>query len=195
MNTQILKDIMNKTEEPFVSEADFQFYLAEQLRRRGYEVILEYPMIESDNSARQYIDIAVKDGRKIYFIELKYKTKRALIERYGIKLGLKDQAAQNLGRIGFVEDIERMEKIAAPKGLKNPFNFCILLTNDQLYWKSTQRKTLGKDFRLDKELRKGKLAYKDKEVRLGGSYSLKWADIAAHKSFKYLLVKIKPSPI
>lgn len=192
MNIQILKDIMNKTEEPFVSEADFQFYLAEQLRKQGYEVVLEYPMIDSDNSARQYIDIAVKDGRKIYFIELKYKTKQALIERYGIKLGLKDQAAQNLGRIGFVEDIERMEKIAAPKGLKNPFNFCILLTNDQLYWKSTQRKTLGKDFRLDKELRKGKRTYKDTKVCLKGSYCLNWDNLSKHKNFKYLIEKIKP---
>lgn len=74
-----LKSILEGVTEPFVSEADFQFYLARKLQRRyqnaDIKIILEYP-IEKDGKMHYY-DIAVKFGKgELVFIELKYKTKK-----------------------------------------------------------------------------------------------------------------------
>lgn len=86
-----------------------------------------------------------------------------------------------------------MEKISVPEGFKNPFNFCILLTNEPLYWTETKKKTLDKSFRLDqKKLLQGELTYKDIKVYLKGSYCLNWGNLSRHKNFKYLVEKIKP---
>lgn len=129
----------------FLSEADFQFYLAwqikEKLKDKGEgKVILEYPddIVEKDENGKEkaeriYYDIWVEDGSgKTHLIELKYRTKEQKdVMRYGRKFDLKNQSAQDLGRYHFIKDIERLE---SQKKIANGKSYCIMLTNDKSYW-------------------------------------------------------------
>jgi len=120
----------------FVSEADFQhaFAITVGKQNKDLKVWLEYPIedplrLEANNM--WYIDICVMDQAKgndvkKCFIELKYKTKAA------DDMILKNQSAQDLGRVLFLNDVSRIENAIEAK--KCNVGYAILLTNDQLYW-------------------------------------------------------------
>lgn len=200
-----LKKFLDNLPEPFVSEADFQFSLAWELKKylgKDTEIILEYPNPNKQTGQNQYYDIAIKQNNEISFIELKYKTNTEQITRHGIKLpDLKPQQAQNLGNYAFVQDIERMETTEISR---NNTNYCVLLTNDKKYWeKGTQKETgiTDEKFKLWKsKIGPGKLewnpkskAKKSKEsINLKGNYTLEWKTIEKlHKKWKYLLLQVK----
>ena len=198
-----LKKILDNLSEPFVSEADFQFSLAWELKKclgKDTEIILEYPNRDKKTKQNKYYDIAIKQDNKISFIELKYKSEREeKITRHGLDdLWLKPQQAQNLGNYDFVKDINRMETTGIPN---NSTNYCVFLTNDKKYWeKGTQKETgiTDEKFKLWKnKIGPGKLEWnsksKDKEsINLKGNYTLEWKTIEKlHKKWKYLLLKVK----
>ena len=133
-----LKSILEGVTEPFVSEADFQFYLAWELQRRYQNaavIILEYP-VEKDGKMHYY-DIAVKFGNgELVFIELKYKTKKTNIRRYGEEITLKTHGAVPQNKYRFIKDIQRMEQAS-----NNNTNYCVFLTNVPRYWKIKEKNT------------------------------------------------------
>ncbi len=163
LDYNLLDEIMKGLKEAFVSEADFQFYLAWKLKEKlsdNYEIMLEYP-IQHDGE-KWHIDIAIKKGDEIHFIELKYKTIASTITRYEQEVTLAQQSAQDMGRYWFIRDIARMESHITNKKLKNKENFCIFLTNDQGYWNNSTegKETLDSDFRLGDERTLNKQTYK-----------------------------------
>lgn len=152
--SEIINDILCKSNRIFVSEADFQFYLAWELKKKlpsKYKVVLEYPREEKEKTI--YIDIAIlnENEKDISYIELKYKT----VECKAYKnIKLKDQAARDLGNYLFLKDVSRMENQETLY-----CNYCIFLTGDKNYWEKKDNKdVLDYNFKLfeDKEIGHGK---------------------------------------
>ncbi len=212
---ETLEEIMNnRLNTAFCSEADFQFTLAWEIKEvlgKGYEVMLEYPEQKKDEKDQKdktktvYYDICVaKDkGKKTeesYLIELKYRTKEDTITRHGHDFSLKNQGAQNLGRVHFIQDIARLEK----QNVVNGKCYCIMLTNDDAYSKESKRKkTKDKEFRLHKEISAGTKRYGDDSngtVKIENTYPVEWKDYKLTKEnpkqqypFQYLLLEIPPA--
>lgn len=193
----ILNDIMKSIDEPFISETDFQFWLAWQLKTKisDADILLEYPSYKEQS---KYYDIAIKKGKEISFIELKYKTKKDIISRYGITLELKEQGARDLGNYLFLKDVERMENTSIKNNITN---YCIMLTNDNLYWKPSNRDTLDEQFKLVNN-KSGYLQWKNvsknnhwtkkyPSLTLHNTYSCNWHNLELKNIlFKYLLFEI-----
>lgn len=193
----ILNEILKSITEPFISEADFQFWLAWQLKTKisNAEILLEYP---SDEEKSKYYDIAIKKGKEISFIELKYKTREAIISRHDINLKLKGQGARDLGNYLFLKDIERMENTSIKNNIKN---YCIMLTNDYLYWNPSHRSTLDEEFKLT-GIKTGTKIWKNitqdghwtekyPPIKLCNTYTCNWQEINLQDIlFKYLLFEI-----
>ena len=212
---KVLKKILDNLPEPFVSEADFQFSLAWELKKnlgKDTEIILEYPDRDKNTEQNKYYDIAIiKQGEKISFIELKYKTKKAKIKRHKQdEIWLKDQQARDFGNYDFIKDIQRMEDVSNAYGTTN---YCILLTNDHGYWtkkditKKNGEKVIDANFKLYESdpatTIKGKLIWDPNEkkhkqkkdnIELKGTYHISWESVAQLKNetneWKYLLVEI-----
>lgn len=128
----------------FLSEADFQFYLAwqikEKLKDKGEgKVILEYPddIVEKDENGKEkaeriYYDIWVEDeSGETHLIELKYPTAEINITRHEKSRLLKTHSAHDIGRYRFIADIARLE---SQNKIANGKSYCIMLTNDKAYY-------------------------------------------------------------
>lgn len=143
----------------FCSEADFQLsfswelktYLA-QRQNGSYEIFLER-RFETDTKDC-YVDICLESEEELYLIELKYKTIKDSVfvsNRLGSKHILKEQAANDLGRYGYLKDIHRIEKILRKRNDKTiKKGFAIILTNDSKYYKepTSPLKTIDRTFRI-----------------------------------------------
>ncbi len=128
------------TRPAFCSEADFQLAFAWELKKhlssQSYDIFLERRF----NIGQQdcYVDICLESGDELYLIELKYKTieeQVAILTSSGATCTLKDQAANDLGRYGYLKDIWRIENVLATicnKKVKG--GFAIILTNDHKYF-------------------------------------------------------------
>lgn len=192
----------------FHSEADFRFALAWQIEKMtpNAGVRLEWPF--SLDGANRYLDIWLRTIG--IAIELKYRTRRFSIEHGGERFSLKNKMANNYGRYGFIEDIRRIEKIAADRRTADPNEFshgyAVLLTNDPLYWKVGGEGTNDEQFRIHEgrlltntmawaeEPSKGMNKSHKHPITLSGSYELHWEDYREHSgrngAFRYLAVQI-----
>lgn len=200
-----IEEYMKSIEEPFCSEADFQFSLALFLTDKlsDFNVILEYPVNTIKNNYI-YIDICLvnKYSKEKYYIELKYKTTNANIERHGIQnIILKKQQAQDLGRYFFIKDINRIEQCNDIKG-----GFCLLLTNDHLYYdkNASPKDTLDQSFRINdgNEIKSGFHSWKkvkntDKHwttkyppIQIQQNYKCDWKECLGIIDFQYLLLQV-----
>lgn len=191
-----LKSILEGVTEPFVSEADFQFYLAWELKRRyqnaDIKIILEYP-VEKDGKMHYY-DIAVKFGKgELVFIELKYKTKKTNILRHGKGITLKTHGAVPQNKYRFIKDIQRMEQAS-----NNNTNYCIFLTNVPQYWKPKEKNTKNATPKYIKTSLKDiiceKILWKEndtEECTLNGTYRWEWKKLNELVDFQYLLIEVK----
>ena len=145
---KLLEDILKNLNTAFLSEADFQFTLAWKINEKlkgKREVVLEYP--GEQNGQRVYYDIFVKDeAGKTHLIELKYRTKKAEVERHGKPFTLKNQSAHDLGRYHFIADIQRLET----QNIATGNSCCIMLTNDEAYKAGDTGKTNDRCFRFGK---------------------------------------------
>ena len=203
---KMLEDILKKLNTAFLSEADFQFTIAWEINRalKGKGgVILEYP--EEQNGQRAYYDIFVKDeAEKTHLIELKYRTKKAEVERYGKSFTLKNQSAHDLGRYHFIKDIERLET----QNIATGNSYCIMLTNDDAYKVGETGNTNDKCFRFgsiipgnkkldwnDKPEERKKYCKNLKPITLIQDYHITWRDyklMGKCSEFQYLLLEIPP---
>lgn len=201
-------DRLAKERPVFHSEADFRFALAWQIEKMkpNAGVRLEWPF--SLDGANRYLDIWLRTLG--IAIELKYRTRRFSIEHGGERFSLKNKMAHNYGRYGFIEDIRRIEKIAADRrtGDRSEFShgYAVLLANDPLYWKVGGEGTNDEQFRIHEgRLLTGTMAWTKgpsngmtqnhkHPITLSGSYELHWRQYSRlpteNGEFRYLAVKI-----
>ena len=159
------KDIMNVLQNlgvsrpAFCGEADFQLsfswelktYLA-QRQNGSYEIFLERRFKTDTKDC--YVDICLESEEELYLIELKYKTIKDSVftsNRLGSKHILKEQAANDLGRYGYLKDIYRIENVLGTITDKNiKKGYAIILTNDSKYYKepTISLKTIDRTFRI-----------------------------------------------
>ncbi len=127
MKEKIIEQIKQALEERkkiFLNEKDIQLHLAQKfLESKEYDnVFMEYPvskdLLKNDypwfNKDNIYIDIVLEKENSFYPIEIKYKTKKQKLKDtiFGeeeIKIELKKQGAQNIGRYDFWKDVKRIE--------------------------------------------------------------------------------------
>ena len=175
----------------FYSEADFQFALAWEL-----QILLPNADIYLERRVNNcYIDIWVEHNGKNFPIELKYKTKSAIIG--GIEL--KNHAAMDYGCYDYLKDICRLENLPnIEKG------FAVMLTNDSAYYTDTKRLSAYDNFKIyDGVTRGGRLSWglTSKGVPfvsgsrapflLKGSYTMQWQPYNGGKyDFQYLINEV-----
>lgn len=206
---------LRKRRKVFQSEADFQHELAWEINKTypQAKIRLERNMVDkSTSSKKEVVDIWVEYNRKVYAIELKYKTSKIVLNDNEEKFKLLNQSARDLGKYDFIKDIVRLEGWKKSSGdSRIDYGYAIFLTNDIGYWKKSIRPAADASFRIyeGREL-KGKLGWSNKssgskvsngtmkgrenDLQLSGSYTIHWnnyADLNNKKaSFKYILVKI-----
>lgn len=152
ISNEVMIDAMNRLAQwrkLFWSEADFQFSLAQvlhdMLKDKGAkaQIFLERPIpITTDYTKgkrrNRYIDIIIKSGDTIYPIELKYATKKDMVDEDGDKILTTTQGAYDTHRFGYLYDIFRLESIrqdlSNSADLRFGRGFAILLTNDSNYY-------------------------------------------------------------
>lgn len=163
-------DKLAKWRKLFWSEADFQFSLAQvlhdMLKVKGVnaQIFLERPIpITTDYTKgkrrNRYIDIIIKSGDTIYPIELKYATKKDMVDEDGDKILTTTQGAYDTHRFGYLYDIFRLESIR--KDLSNSADLkfgrgcAILLTNDSNYYDKPEnedyKNTIDGNFRIHQD--------------------------------------------
>lgn len=148
---------MEKNDELFFNERDFQMHLALWLKdsaNKYEDVDLEYyiPFETLDKEYKEKwkseprLDIVVKKEGKFLPVELKYKTKsvqkklRRFDEDIDLLSVLKNQGAQDLGMYGFWKDVKRIELV------RNRFKkviggLAVFLTNDKAYMNVPKEKS------------------------------------------------------
>ena len=124
------------------SEADFQHAFAWEVHSRFPEskVHLERPL--SANGKTLHLDLLIQLPTKKIAVELKYKTRKILVELDGEAFRLASHSAQDIGRYDFIKDIFRLEQIAS--NVENCGGYAILLTTDGTYWKPSSAKRNGR---------------------------------------------------
>ena len=198
----------------FHSEKDFQFALAWHIREKVQEPVrLEWKPFPRE---QMYVDLWVP-GLGVA-IELKYSTRKlqyitptAHRDLPCESFSLADGNAPNLGRYDFLKDVMRLERIVLdrPDAARA---IAILLTNEPLYWKRSNKNTFDKAFHLYERRglprRPNQMRWKHKArpgkerqcpIVLTGSYPpLRWRDYGTveepanedYRSFRYLTVEV-----
>lgn len=200
-----IADILDeKLNRPFHSEADFQHSLAWRLHREyckgiNRQIRLEVPI------QNKYIDIVIKENKKIVPIELKYKTAALQTNEFC----LKNHGSHDTSRYDYIKDIRRIEQIVMEQ---EGYGYAIFLTNDKLYWQEPrQNTTQDEQFRLHEgRILKGQLKWRKdtkastmtkkrmQPIKLENEYELNWKDynyknfcVAKRNCrFRYLAIKI-----
>lgn len=140
--TEIIRNILHKFKTElldngsiFTSEADFKYNLALKLSKEPEisNIVIEFP--EKD----KYVDLYCECNKSRYYIELKYKTKKILINKCSQKIELKSHSAQNDNRYLLYRDIERLESFIENKD--NAVGISLFLTNDENYWENNTPKS------------------------------------------------------
>ena len=189
----------------FHSEADFQFALAWHIHELApsCEVRLEFKPFPQE---RVYLDIWLPTLETA--IELKYATQSLDIGCDGERFALKPQSGQDGRRYGFLEDVERLERIVSDGRASH--GFAIMLTNDPLYWKPPQRNwqsSVDTAFRIHDGLPKiGELRWsssasksttegRTSPICLSGYYVPRWIDYSKldanrNSQFRYLVFDV-----
>ena len=203
---KILNNLSNKR-KIFVSEADFKFALAWEIKSEIPEakVRLEYCPVDIDSS--MHIDILVKMGEDIYPIELKYMTKQCDVTVDDERFILKNQGAQDVKRYDFIKDISRVERLSERMGNFKE-GYCIAITNDPSYWNTSSNKnTCDAAFRINhNSIKEGKLEWaahtgngtnknREESLILKNRYDIYWQeyskiDNSSSGQFKYLSINV-----
>ena len=214
-----MSDVLNKIKEAFsslmkkrsffVSEADFQHSFAIELRDnfkgKNDAVYLEYPIEQGENYA--YIDIVLVHEKRMYPIELKYKTKKTnctdTLPNTNQKACdlLKTHSAQDLGAYDFLYDVYRIENANMNAGV------AIMLTNDPWYLKKGKGKSICDDFRIyqgreisgnldwnlsdEQKMNDKHFTRKRPGFELQKEYRCNWSNENG-AGFKYLYIEIPP---
>lgn len=164
-----LETAMNKLAQAgkiFSNESQFQFDLAWELRKMGFDVELEvlsadctpsqFAALPKEDKKRYYTDIVIKDDNEFIAIELKYKTPDKGVMHYTTGSGdyyVFPQGAENISSYLYWKDVERLESLVYKKVPLNFNNtnyvkkgYAILLTNDKFYKFGNKRQAINGGF-------------------------------------------------
>jgi hypothetical protein len=198
-NTKIdilgLMNTLAAQRKAYHSEADFQHAFAWEVHRQFPEssVLLERPL--SVNGKTLHLDLFIQLLNKAMAIELKYKTRKLVIELEGEAFSLASHSALDIGRYDFIKDIVRLESIAS--NLANCEGYAVLLTNDSAYWKPrtqgtvdeafslTEGRTLSNSMAWTEKASDGTKKNREKQLQLTGSYKLNWQDFSVASTESY----------
>ena len=202
-----IADVMNALSQQrkvYHSEADFQHVFAWEVHRRFPDSSVRLEMPLRTNGKTLHLDFLIKLPDLSLAVELKYKTRKLLLNVDGEDFQLANHSAQDIGRYDFIKDICRLEQIVS--NIENCFGCAILLTNDSSYWNTSNTKdTVDAAFRLSEgRLLHGSLGWsenasagtkKNREsyLEVDGEYALNWHDYSvpsegSYSQFKYLAV-------
>lgn len=196
---------LSKSRPIFHSEADFQLALFRLInnKRSDCQIRMEEPFSVGEKSKRR-VDIWLpRDG---VAIELKYFTKYLRVCHNSEPFALKEQAASDLSRRLFVNDVKWLEQLLHKGKSGAQEGYTIFLTNDPLLWKCSGRGSTSnyRHFRIHEGSAlcghlpwlNGGVENSTYSVRLCGSYTMRWQDYsnyskAKYGEFRYLLVAVK----
>lgn len=119
----------------FCSEADFQFSLGWELQK----LLPNAQLLFEKEVNIGYVDIIVIWGGKWHYIELKYHTAFCDTTSLGLPLHLKKQSAQDILRYDYLNDINRIQRIAVKSKSSFGGGYAIVLTNDRLLYEIPRR--------------------------------------------------------
>lgn len=201
MDIELLMNGLARRRPVFHSEADFQFALSRQIEveQPGGEVRLERPYRSEGRSRR--LDIWLPE--KSVAVELKYFTRRLRVNVSDERYDLKDHAATDLARHGFLSDVQRLEELVRDGGSRVRTGFAVVLTNEPRLWERPSRTNNDAAFVVydgRKEVT-GKLQWSkdsallaDNGVHLDGSYTMNWKDYSdlggESGRFRYLSLSV-----
>jgi hypothetical protein len=185
----VLADVMTRlaSERPvFHSEADFQFAFAQTVWSLdpGIQLRLEVPARNQQTRRTEYIDLVCM-ADSVTRIEFKYATRQwegtdgITEERYL----LRDHAAMDLARHGFIHDVYRLERLTTDPGSNG---LAIMLTNSPNLWDPGTMTSRDAAFRIDEgRTLTGDLAwgtpeslYPQNDRTLRGRYTAHWHDFS-----------------
>lgn len=203
-NIYSIIDTLSKTRKIFHSEADFQFSIAWEIKKKypNIKVRLEYINKDID---KMHLDILLINNDMLIPIELKYVTKSFTCELDKETYTLKDHSAQDLRRYDFIKDISRIEE--CKEKLDNfQEGYSIMITNDKSYYKEyeSNRISICHDFRIHQgnsstRLSKwrnnpsiGSIKGRESDINLKNDYTFNWQPYSniENEEFKILIVKI-----
>lgn len=204
MDIHQIIDLLSQRRKIFHSESDFQHELAWTIHQvhPNAEIRLEKPHIIADS--RKYIDLVVTIKPYTYFIELKYKTSKTVVNHNDELFELKQQGAKDQGSYDFLKDIQRIEQSSH----NNKFykGFAILLSNDPKYWNRNPRKngidrqfwlipnrTLEGRLSWEAHAGKGSITNREDPIELLNQYRVNWisySNLGSFEEFKYLVAEI-----
>ena len=191
----------------FHSEDDFKFALAWLIQQTypNYSVRLEYkPPFLAD---RIYIDLWIKDGRRSYGIEMKYKTATLSTTIGDEAFDLSDHNARDQARYDFLFDIQRLESLVHAN--HEVVGSTIFLSNDRLFWEQPRNgDTVDTQFRIHDgreihgELRwheraaAGTIRDREMPINIRGNYTVSWSYFSKPSEdrnglFQYALLDIR----
>ncbi|WP_395736707.1 hypothetical protein [Prosthecobacter sp.] len=191
---------LSKHRPIFHSEADFQHALAWELRHidSSLDIRLEVPL--PLNSERRYVDLIVRSGERVVYLELKYKTREARHHYKGELFELKNQGATDQGAYDILKDLCRIENFVGKT--PNSEGFVIVVSNDSRYWAqppSRSKPSIDEQFKLtDNRLFQGTLRWhpsagqgsikgREQPIQLRQSYTAHWSDYTQEpESFRSL---------
>lgn len=149
----------------FSNESQFQFDLAWELRKMGYNVELEvlsanctpshFAALSKEEKKKYYTDIVIKDDDNYIAIELKYKTpdKGIMLYTTSDNYYVFPQGAENISSYLYWKDVERLESLVHKRVPLNFNNnnfvkkgYAILLTNDKFYKFGNKRPAINGGF-------------------------------------------------
>ena len=187
------------------SEADFQHAFAWEVHHQFPEstVRLERPL--NVNGKLLHLDLLFRLFSSTMAVEVKYKTRKLVVELEGEAFSLASHSALDIGRYDFIKDIVRLESIAS--NLANCEGYAVLLTNDSAYWKPRTQSTVDEAFSLTEgrvlsnsmawteKASDGTKKYREKPLQVTGAYKLNWQDFSvasteSYGQFRYLAVHV-----
>jgi hypothetical protein len=195
-----------KRERPiFHSEADFQHALAWKVHEIYPDSKVRLEFCTSQSGKKEYVDIYVKHSNEIYLIELKYKTRKLDVVYYDEEFHLLNQGAQDIGRYDFIKDIGRTERFISSRS--NTVGYAIFLTNDENYWRESNRSTVDSHFRIHPNRTlageliwgqgtgKGTMKGRESPLLLSRSHQIQWLNYSelagpGPNKFRYILIRI-----
>ncbi len=138
----------------FSSEADLQLELAMIIQSEYPKAKIRCEYVPNFD-AKKHVDILVIIDNKWFPIELKYKTRDAVVEDYdGEKYSLKYHGAKDINCYAYIKDIQRIEKIRDSLNNSDAYpnfgiGYTVFITNDESYTKKPRKDAYYRKFSLD----------------------------------------------
>ncbi len=199
-NIHALMSGLSDVRPVFHFEADFQLALFRHILAGSPDCGARLEKSYRVKGRARRLDIWIASERVA--IELKYFTRKLDVSHNGEFFHLKDQAAGDVARHGFLKDLQRLEDLVHSDFKTFRTGFAVLLTNEPSLWNPPSRVTNDASFRLHEGRSEvtGPLLWSkegcpidDDGLDLKGSYTMRWndySDLGAGASFRYLALQV-----